>query len=218
MIAVIDVETTGLDARKCELLEIAVVVVDDQYEEVENGRFHRLIWHNADSVKGFIDGADKAVVKMHANSMLWTRVQEAGSIKPQVDHDLSQFLARFNQRMPIGGNSPALDQNFVREHLPLSYAKLDYHMRDVSSIAAFAQESFDIPRFPKQEAHQAMGDVEDCLAELHYYRDAIDRRAAVNPYPYVTLGDISKEILRMKADDVSEESIAYVVARAYGHS
>jgi len=173
MIAMIDVETTGLIAHKCHLLEVACIIVDEDY--VEQERYHAVVRYSRQDAFDMRLIASKTVQKMHDATLLWDRITQDGA-KPLslIDTELANILSVAGMRPPaIGGNSVALDQSFVREHLPESYAELDYHMRDVSTIAAFAQESYGVPVFEKRQAHKAMDDIEDCIAELVYYRDTI---------------------------------------------
>jgi oligoribonuclease len=173
MIAFTDVETTGLDADIEYLLEVAVIVTDDQYRE--QGRYEAVVFFEPIEVGVLIENTSAYVRQMHEETGLWDRLTGPDA-KPysQIDHELYEFLGSFEQfPMPLGGNSPALDQAFIRRFLPTARVQYDYHMRDVSTIAAFAQESFDVPVFQKRQAHKAMDDIEDCIAELIYYRDEI---------------------------------------------
>lgn len=177
-IVFIDVETDGLDANRCHLLEVACIVTDQSY--VELGRYQAIIYYSFNEVSDMIMKASPVVQQMHTATGLWDDLSSrAAKMRMTVEHELWHFLTGFGKKitMPIGGNSVALDQAFINKHLPLAGQYLDYHMRDVSSIAAFAQESFGVPWKAKKSNHTAMTDVEECIAELVYYRDALNDKA-----------------------------------------
>lgn len=170
----IDVETTGLDAENKHLLEIACVVTDANLNVLDDAGFQAVIRYSAEEVVGLMLEANEYVVKMHQKTGLWDRLTN-GTPVYEVDSGLRDYLARFAEprTMPVAGNSVRLDMNFIDRHLPLTSAHLDYHMRDVSSVAGMAGDWYDLPWFDKHSDHTAMTDIRESIRELRHYRDAV---------------------------------------------
>lgn len=86
MLAWVDLETTGLDPRTCQVLEVAVVITDDQLNEVGSA-VEQIIPHGLDLALladypedvalayGKLHGVDPYVVDMHRNNGLWQELR-----------------------------------------------------------------------------------------------------------------------------------------------
>ena len=174
--AVVDVETDGLDANKNRLLEIAVVVIDPVNLEPLADPFEATVYYPQLTVEWMKNQASDVVFEMHTQSGLWGILSNRKVASPlaQIDRALAEYLRMFTPRkMPVMGNSVRLDMNFMDVHLPLSAAVLDYHMRDVSSVAGFAADWYAAPYFEKSKGHRALADAYECIEELKHYRKHI---------------------------------------------
>lgn len=173
-ITFVDVETNGLDPNKNRLLEVACLVTDDDLNILDAGGFQRVVRYTAPEVTRLVADASSFVREMHAKTGLWSKL-ENGTPIGTVDRELAVYIAQFSapRTSPVGGNSVRLDMNFMDAYLPRVSHHLDYHMRDVSSIAGFATEWLGIPWFDKASDHTAMTDVRECIRELKYYRKAL---------------------------------------------
>lgn len=176
---VIDVETTGLIAHQGFLLEIACIVVDADLNILDDEGYQAVVSYDELEVVILRDEADRRVREMHDKTGLWDRLTSEDA-KPlhQIDQELSEYLARFGEprTMPLVGNSPRLDFNFIDEHLPITSMFLDYHMRDVSTIAGAAEDWYGQTNFVKGNDHTAMTDVRECIKEFRHYRDTVFKR------------------------------------------
>jgi len=170
----IDVETTGLDAEGKHLLEVACIVTDADLNILHSNGFQAVVRYSVQEVVGLMLEANDYVVEMHTKTGLWDRLT-SGKPAEEVDASLRNYLASFSpaRTMPVAGNSVRLDMNFIDKHLPLTSAHLDYHMRDVSSIAGMASDWYDLPWFDKASDHTAMTDIRESIRELRHYRRAI---------------------------------------------
>ncbi|MFM7355501.1 MAG: oligoribonuclease, partial [Actinomycetota bacterium] len=73
-------------------------------------------------------------------------------------------------------NSVGMDRNFIARDMPLLNSFLHYRTIDVSSIKELAKRWYPKAYFqaPKKSGnHRALGDIQDSIAELAYYRSAI---------------------------------------------
>lgn len=229
-----DVETSGLNVKDSYLLEIAVIVTTPELEII--AQFHRVVKYDAEAVTIMREKAAPVVRDMHDKTGLWGRLTSE-SAKPleQIDRELHAWLQRFGAErvMPVAGNSVRLDLNFIEEFLPRTYSYLDYHMRDVSTVAGFARDWYDLPHHQKKSDHTALTDIQESIRELKFYRDAVFKPqhggafaraqalAAGDPDwmdaagPAVDTIDYAAEASATKANLVSmQESVREIIARA----
>ena len=77
---------------------------------------------------------------------------------------------------PLCGNSIGMDRRFLVRYMPALDAYLHYRSIDVSSIKELCRRWYpDVyKRRPgKAEKHRALGDINESVAELRYYRAEI---------------------------------------------
>ena len=78
--------------------------------------------------------------------------------------------------MPLCGNSIGTDRRFLAAHLPEIENFLHYRSIDVSTLKELCRRWYpDILAGapPKREAHRALDDIRESIAELEYYRSTI---------------------------------------------
>ena len=177
LFAVGDVETSGLDARKNYLLEVAVLIVDGDTLEIQDDvGFEAVVRYDPFTLADIYEDTNDYVTEMHEKNGLWKHLQ-MGKVEhlDRIDEELTKYLKSFGQpsrSMPFMGNSPRLDLNFFDEHLPAAAQELSYRMIDVSTVAALSNAWHGTPWFPKAKGHRGMADVREAIAELAYYREA----------------------------------------------
>ena len=176
MFAWVDVETTGLDPRHEKLLEVALVITDDNLDEVACAegviRFTPGTWVRADAI-------DPYVVEMHTKSGLW---KSCGSDGAELVNDLEDRLvaiarAHFDGRPPMCGSTVSFDRAFLREFMPRLEAMFGYRHVDVSSLGELASKWYpsawaERPR-PGDVAHRAMPDIRGTIGLMRYWRRTI---------------------------------------------
>ena len=164
-----DVETTGLDAKKDFLLEIAVLVTDLDLNILDDTGYHAYVSHIKEIV---YNRANDYVREMHTTSGLWDKLGDGSKHTWEIDTELLEYIQQFapGQRTArLAGNSVRLDANFFDSWLPKTANHLHYRILDVSSIA-FEADIRDIPLFPKAGTHEAMTDIRESIEELRYLR------------------------------------------------
>ena len=213
-IAVVDVETSGLDAHRDRLLEIAVVIIDPvTLEPIDPDGFEAVVRYAPEQVRYMRRFVNPYVDQMHDKNGLWSDIVQptAHPIK-DVDARLLKYLRSIHKgkkQMPVMGNSVRLDMNFMDHWLPQSAGHLDYHMRDVSTIAGLASDWYDTPWFEKAKGHRAMDDVMECIAELRYYRDAVFKPVSGNTdYRITSLLDEVADMVNLRGDEDMRERLA----------
>jgi oligoribonuclease len=168
----IDLEMTGLDVERHRIVEIAVLVTDSQLEILDEGV--DLIVHQPPEA---LAEMDDFVRKMHEKSGLLPQIEAS---KLSLDAAGAQALAYIGERVhepgtaPMCGNSIGVDRRFLHRYLPDLDNYLHYRSIDVSSLKELCKRWYPevyakLPR--KAEAHRALADITESVAELRYYRE-----------------------------------------------
>jgi len=160
---------TGLDPTKDRILEAAVIVTDKKLESVFE--WETAVYQPPEVLEGMNDWCKHH----HAESGLIDRVPD-GITEDKLDEQLSEIAqTHFKKKNPvvICGNSIAQDRKFIDAYLPQFAARLHYRMLDVSSFKIVFREMLG-REFKKKNAHRALDDVKESIAELKYYMGAID--------------------------------------------
>lgn len=184
-IAWIDVETTGVNARTCDLLEIAAVVTTGpDFTPVDEGisvaihpnRYSDLSPAEAVArVQGDLerraaegDEGGKFVQAMHTASGLFADIAAGDCVglarADEIVHGyLKQHFVR--QGAILGGNSITLDRNFMEAYAPRTFDYIHYRSLDCTSVFELMQR---VPHIKEQHslkvevdgtAHRAMADI-----------------------------------------------------------
>lgn len=169
----IDCEMTGLSLVEDALVEIAVIVTDGELNPIGTG-LEIVIKPPASALTQMSD----FVRDMHINSGLLSLL-ESGTTLADAETKVLDYLKNCGVELgksPICGNSIWVDRNFIARDLPKVSEYLHYRSVDVSSIKELARRWYPRVYFnaPKKSGnHRALGDIQDSLTELRYYRAAI---------------------------------------------
>ena len=169
----IDCEMTGLSLKNDFLVEIAVLVTDSELNLIGEGI--DVVIHATESQ---LEGMNDFVREMHTNSGLITEIPKGISLAA-AEAKIIAYLESASTvagKSPLAGNSVGVDRAFIDRDMPLLSAYLHYRTIDVSSIKELARRwnpkaYFNAPA--KTGNHRALGDIQDSIAELAYYRSAI---------------------------------------------
>jgi oligoribonuclease len=170
----LDLEMTGLDVTRHVVVELAVLVTDSALEPLDDGI--DIVIHQPESAMAEMDDF---VRKMHTRSGLLTEI--AASDVTLADAE-ARALAYVRSHVPTArtaplcGNSIGVDRRFMHQQLSELDEYLHYRSVDVSSLKELCRRWYpDLykQRPGKNEAHRALDDVRESIAELRYYRDAM---------------------------------------------
>ena len=169
----IDCEMTGLSLTNDLLVEIAVLVTDSELNLIGEGV--DVVIHATESQ---LEGMNDFVREMHTNSGLITEIPKGISLAAAEAKIIAylESASTIAGKSPLAGNSVGVDRAFIDRDMPLLSAYLHYRTIDVSSIKELARRwnpkaYFNAPA--KTGNHRALGDIQDSIAELAYYRSAI---------------------------------------------
>jgi oligoribonuclease len=169
----IDCEMTGLSLLTDALVEIAVLVTDSELNLIGEGI--DVVIHATD---GQLEDMNDFVREMHTNSGLITEIPN-GIPMAAAEAKIIAYLESASTiagKSPLAGNSVGVDRSFIDRDMPSLSAYLHYRTIDVSSIKELARRWYPKAYFnapAKTGNHRALGDIQDSIAELAYYRSAI---------------------------------------------
>jgi oligoribonuclease len=169
----VDCEMTGLDLRRDALVEIAVLVTDFDLTVLGDG-VDVVIRPPDDS----LEGMEPEVRRMHEESGLLPLLAGGVSLE-EATHAALAYVAEHvpePRRAPLAGNSVHVDRAFLARDMPAFERALHYRNVDVSTIKELARRWFPRAYYASPEKtgnHRALGDIQDSIRELAYYRRAV---------------------------------------------
>ena len=169
----IDCEMTGLSLESDVLVEIAVLVTDSELNLIGEG-IDLVIRATPEQLAGM----NEFVTQMHTSSGLITQIPDGITVEAAEDAILAYLESTGTTpgKSPLAGNSVSVDRNFIARDMPRLTEYLHYRTVDVSSIKELARRWFPKIYFAapaKTGNHRALGDIQDSIEELKYYRTAI---------------------------------------------
>lgn len=159
-------EMTGLDVEKEVIIEVAAIVTDLDFKELDT--YHAVV----KQPQKYIDGMDAWNTEHHGASGL-TAAIPTGKEQDVVENELLALISKHfgnnNKERPIiAGNSISQDRLFIAKHMHSLNAALHYRMLDVSSWKIIFAEKYNL-KYEKQNTHRALDDIRESIAELKYY-------------------------------------------------
>ncbi|MBI1382039.1 MAG: oligoribonuclease [Planctomycetaceae bacterium] len=171
----IDLEMSGLDPEVERILEVAVLLTDSELEVVARGP--ELVVHQSEAVLGAMDEWNRS---HHGASGLVDRVRTSTIDDTQAEDLVLDFVRQHAapKTAPLAGNSVWQDRRFLGRYWPRLETYLHHRIVDVSTLKELARRWHPavVERAPKKrDAHRALFDIEDSLAELRHYRRELFR-------------------------------------------
>jgi len=167
-----DLEMTGLDVRRHVIVEIAVLVTGADLVALDDGI--DLVVHQPPDA---LAEMDDYVRTMHTRSGLLPEIEASTTSLDDAGTAALQYVSSHVSEAgtaPVCGNSIGVDRRFLDVQLPELDGFLHYRSIDVSTLKElcrrWAPEVYR-KRPNKQEAHRALADIHESIAELVYYRD-----------------------------------------------
>jgi len=176
----IDTEFSSLNLETAFLLEVAVIVTDSDFNEIEaqDWVIHNhendlelmksaLIEHNPE--KPEFDNITNTY-ELHEKSGLLDLVEKSKNSLEAVEGALISFVDKhFPGVKPIvAGNSVSFDRAILKNRMPDLYKKLHYRSIDVSSFKLLYLNSGTKPPYEKTATHRAINDIRESIEELKY--------------------------------------------------
>lgn len=158
----VDLEMTGIDPVECRILEIAALVTDYDFNELD--RYESVIYQPPNIMSQMNEWCRETFT---ANGLI-DRVQAAPN-EQHVVAEFSEFIkTNFSQPAILAGNSIHQDRRFIRQWWPAVEQLLFYRMLDVSSYKIIMQNKYGA-MYNKKEVHNAIDDINESIDELKFY-------------------------------------------------
>jgi oligoribonuclease len=168
----IDLEMTGLDPDTDDILEVAVAITDVQLNHVAH--MTPLVIRQDPSRFSKMDNWNQ---EHHTKSGLWARALESSTTVEDAQSQVMSFIKQYcrPKESPLCGNSVWQDRRFLIKHMKEVDAYLHYRLIDVSTIKELAKHWFPQvgKQFVKKNAHRALDDIFESIAELQFYRERL---------------------------------------------
>ncbi|UTT41223.1 oligoribonuclease [Glutamicibacter mishrai] len=164
---------TGLDLVDDALIEVAVLITDSELEIVDEG------------IQVVIKPEPAALAQM--NDFV-RNMHTVSGLLPELDEGIAMDEAQrlvmdyIKMHVPepkkalLGGNSVGTDKNFLARDMPEVIEHLHYRIIDVSTLKELSRRWYPKVHYAapaKTGNHRALGDIQDSINELRYYRESI---------------------------------------------
>ena len=166
----LDLETTGLDENKDQILELVAATADLRDPFNVTLVNSSVLWHHPSQVARH----DQYVIDMHTKNGLWKECANEEALDPfEVQDALLKSLPDTDDRDEkwiLAGSTVHFDRGFLKTWMPKVVKLLHHRHLDVSSIKIDC-ESQGMPKLPRAEAHRAWDDIQESMAHLKLCRE-----------------------------------------------
>ena len=168
----IDLEMTGLDPIEDRILEVAAIVTDWDFKELDTYEAAVKVGPRL-MERRMVKGPSKDFwLKFPAvYNALVKQNEEHGRSGRTIENELIAFVEKnFDSEtlVLLGGNSIHMDRRFIINEWARLDAMLNYRMLDVSAFKVVFEGKYG-KKFAKPEAHRALEDIRGSIMELKYY-------------------------------------------------
>ncbi|XP_014827121.1 PREDICTED: oligoribonuclease, mitochondrial [Poecilia mexicana] len=169
----VDLEMTGLDVEKDQIIEMACIITDSDLNIIAEGP--SMIINQPDEL---LDGMSDWCKEHHGKSGLTQAVQNSKMTLEQAEYEFLSFVRQHTPpgQCPLAGNSVHADKRFLDKYMPQFMYHLHYRIIDVSTIKELCRRWFpeEFKMAPHKSAtHRALDDIKESIKELQYYRACI---------------------------------------------
>ena len=163
-----DLEMTGLDTKKDQIIEIATIITDKDLTTRAYGP--ELV---IQTPKALLDSMDDWCKSHHGKSGLTQKALDSEITMEMAEQQTLDFIKSWvpENTTPLCGNSIQQDRRFLEINMPLIENFLHYRIVDVSSIKELAKRWYpNLAKMEKKGSHTALDDIEESIAELKYFQ------------------------------------------------
>ncbi|KAM4620095.1 small fragment nuclease [Polymixia lowei] len=185
----VDLEMTGLDIDKDQIIEMACIITDSELNVLAEGP--NLIINQSDEL---LDGMSDWCKEHHGKSGLTQAVRDSNISLQQAEYEFLSFIRQHTPpgQCPLAGNSVHADKKFLDKFMPQFMYHLHYRIIDVSTIKELCRRWFpeEYKMTPQKKAsHRALGDIRESIKELQFYRANVFKSQTEKKHKIVANGD-----------------------------
>lgn len=161
----IDMEMTGLDVETEVIIEVAAIVTDLDFRELDS--FEAVV----KQPQFYLDNMDEWNKEHHGRSGLTAKVPmgvEPSAVEQRLIELVKRHFPDPKDRPVLAGNSIAQDRLFIDRYMKNFAELLHYRMLDVSSWKLIYANKFGFT-YQKQNQHRALDDIRESIQELQAY-------------------------------------------------
>lgn len=169
----VDLEMTGLDINKDEIIEMACLITDSDLHILAEGP--NLIIKQPDEL---LDTMSNWCKEHHGKSGLTQAVRDSKISLAQAEYEFLSFVRKHTPPgfCPLAGNSVHVDKQFLNKYMPQFMRHLHYRIIDVSTVKELCRRWHPVeyecaPK--KASSHRALDDIRESIKELQFYRQNI---------------------------------------------
>lgn len=166
----LDLEMSGLEPKTDVILEIATIITDSDLNIIAEGPVFAI--YQPDEV---LDNMNQWCIDHHGRSGLTKRCRESKVNIEDASKALMEFILQYvpKGKSPMCGNSIGQDRRFINKYMPEFEDCFHYRNIDVSTIKELARRWRPdiLEQVVKTNAHLALDDIYDSIAELKIYQD-----------------------------------------------
>ncbi len=165
----LDLETTGLDPLKDQILEVGAVITDGFLNEVARTEFV------LKASPELLAAMPPVVITMHTESGLTAKCLASPLEIPEVDCALAAWAVRngITKASFLAGNSVGdFDRHFMRRLMPTTNGTISHRSINVSTFKALFSiwcPAEAAPQLERTKAHRSILDCEHAIKELKYW-------------------------------------------------
>ena len=169
----IDLEMTGLDPKKCTIVEIGAVITDNELNILAETPAIA-IHHSAKTLSSM----ELWSRHHHKKSGLTEECRKSKTGLKKAEEEILKFVKTHckEKAAPLCGNTIWQDRRFLVKYMPRLEQYLHYRVVDVSSVKELVSRwypaDFKMPR-DKKQTHRVLEDIRESIAELRYYREKV---------------------------------------------
>lgn len=163
-------EMTGLDVNKERIIEVAAIVTDMDFNELDS--YESVVFQE----QRFIENMDSWNTEHHTRSGLVEKIPKAPK-QAEVEKQLCHLVKKHFPEEPavLSGNSIGQDRKFIDSYMPDLANLLHYRMLDVTAWKLMMGPVFNVA-YDKKESHRALEDIKESIAELKTFVDFIKNK------------------------------------------
>lgn len=165
----LDLEMTGLNEEKCEILELGLIITDNDFNQIAN--LDIVLWQS----NAILDTMSPFVRNIHLKNGLIEKVKNSLiSIKEAEESVMFLITKHISYKEGIlVGNSIYIDRIFLRKYMKNFESYLNYRQIDITSIKILCKNWYSNKiLFPKKKSnHTSINDIKNSISELKFYKD-----------------------------------------------